>query len=209
MTNSAGATDAAYSKISKTFSDTALIFKSQLQAVFIEAGVINISSPRNAQANQPEDNSLETVRDILFGAQARDIDKRTAHLEKLIKTSVDKLERDFDRKLNSLDKSIEKLKDQLKREKETTAQRVNSQFKDVDEQLGALAARSQAELNDAQDVAGAELQDLEKRALSWNEDLAKQLEIVHMELKNTKTDRSTLSELLASMAVAIADNDQK
>lgn len=153
-----------------------------------------------------EDKSLETVRDILFGAQAREHDKRTQHLEKLIKSSVDKLERDVERKITSVEKTISKLEEKLARDSEATAKRVADSFTNVQNAIEALDQKSQSELASLADQTQAELGDLEKRAQNWNEDLAKQLELVHQELSNTKVDRAALSELFGSLAVALVDD---
>ena len=153
-----------------------------------------------------EDKSLETVRDILFGAQSREHDKRTQHLEKLIKSSVDKLERDVDRKITNVEKTISKLEERLARESEATAKRVADSFTSVQNTIDALDQKTQSELTGLADQTQAELSDLEKSAKNWNEDLAKQLELIHQQLSNTKVDRAALSELFGSLAVALVDD---
>ena len=153
-----------------------------------------------------EDKSLETVRDILFGAQAREHDKRTEHLEKLIKTSIDKLERDLERKIVSVEKTIDKLQEKLNKEAAVTAKAVSDQFANVQNTIDALDQKTETDIRALGDQTQAELEDLEKNAQNWNEDLAKQLELVQQELKNTKVDRAALSELFGSLAVALVDD---
>lgn len=153
-----------------------------------------------------EDKSLETVRDILFGAQAREHDKRTQHLENLIKSSIEKLERDVDRKFTNIEKSIDKLQEKLAREAEATAKQVADKFSNVQNTIDALDHKTQSDIASLNDQTQAELSDLEKSAKNWNEDLAKQLELVHQQLSDTKVDRSALSELFGSLAVALVDD---
>ena len=167
------------------------------------------NNPTEESSGAMDDRSLETVRDILFGAQARELDKRTQQLEKLINTSVERLEKSFNAKIDSIEKSIERMRDQLKKEAENTAQKIDTRFKEAHETISSLDARTRTDLSDHADQAAADLAGLEKQASSWNEDLAKQLELVEQQLKDAKADRSMLSELFTSMAVAISDDSRQ
>lgn len=167
------------------------------------------NQPEETGIEQIDDKSLETVRDILFGAQSREQDKRSQHLENLIKTSIDKMERDFDRKMANVEKTIDKLKDQIQKDNAATAEKVTNRFNETAASIKSLDAKTQSDLSDLQDQTNADLANLEKSAKNWNEDLAKQLELVHQQLLHAKADRSSLSELFASMAVAIADDSNK
>lgn len=150
------------------------------------------------------DSKLDTVRDILFGAQVRETNQKTDQLEALIKTTADTLQKNFDQQINELNTSIAQLKANLAKQAEQTAQAVAKQFQQTQAAIDALEAATQTKASDMFDELSAERDALEQRAASWNEDLAKQLEAVHHELLNSKTDRSSLANLLSTMAASLS-----
>lgn len=154
------------------------------------------------------DNSLETVRDILFGAQVKQANERDQQLEKLINTRADTLQKTLDRQIKAVETSIAKLQDKLAKEAEQTATKVDQHFKQVEESIKQLDAQTQSKASDMFDDLTAEREALEKNAMNWNEDLAKELENIHNQLLDTKTDRLTLANLFTDMASSlIADGE--
>ncbi len=148
--------------------------------------------------------SLDTVRDILFGEQARETDKRTRQLEDLIKKSVSDLSAEFQQQIKGIEKTIDSLKNQIDKDNTKNNAQVADKFDGVSQDLLALAKKTQTEMADLQDQTSNELQQLEKTAAAWNEDLAKQLEQVHQQLGDSKTDRHQLANLLSTMAASLA-----
>lgn len=149
------------------------------------------------------DNSLETVRDILFGAQVKQANERDQQLEKLINTRADSLQKSLDSQMKSVEATLQKLETRLAKEAEQNAASVEQRFKQVEDQLKALDQRTQASQQEIYDELVAERQTLENNAKSWNEDLAKELENVHFQLRESKTDRLTLANLLTDMAASL------
>ena len=152
------------------------------------------------------DKSLDTVRDILFGAQVRETKVRHEELQNQIRTSINEVQKNQDKQVNQIEKSIQTLKDQLDKQAQKNAEDINARFADTHERIQQLQKATQNSQSDLQDQLNADREDLEKRALQWNEDLAKQLELVHQQLQHAKTDRSTLGQLLHNMADAITDD---
>ncbi len=165
----------------------------------------NSNPPSMADALQG-DASLDTVRDILFGKQVREHDKRSQILEKTLKDSITRLEKEFSQQINQIEKNIEKLKDQLDKQAAKTADSVKNQFTQASARVDELEKSIRLSQNELHEELNADRIELEKNALAWNEDLAKQLEIIHQELQHSKTDRSTLSQLLHSMADSISND---
>lgn len=149
------------------------------------------------------DNSLETVRDILFGAQVKQATERDQQLEKLINTRADSLQKSLDSQLKSVESTIAKLQDKLAKEAEQTAIKIDQRFKQVDDTIKSLAQTTSASQQEMYDELVAANAALERDAKSWNEDLAKELENVHHQLKDSKTDRLTLANLLTDMAASL------
>lgn len=149
------------------------------------------------------DNSLETVRDILFGAQVKQANERDQQLEKLINTRADSLHKSLDSQMKSVENTIRKLEERLAKEAEQTAVKVEQRFKQVEDSIKSLDQRTNASQQEMYDELVAANNALERDAKSWNEDLAKELENVHHQLKDSKTDRLTLANLLTDMAASL------
>ena len=66
----------------------------------------NTKAESAAQDALTVDKSLETVRDILFGAQVREANRRDKELEALIQKSVDNLEKRVDKHVADINKTI-------------------------------------------------------------------------------------------------------
>lgn len=163
----------------------------------------------NHPASQEEasgvDKSLETVRDILFGNQSREHDKRAKGIEKALTASVSKLAKELDSQVNRIEQNIEKLKDQLAKQAARTSEEINQQFDETANKIEQLEKATKAAHVDLHEDLTADRMELEKKTQSWNDALAAQLETVHQNLLHAKTDRSTLSDLLHGMADSIAE----
>ena len=140
----------------------------------------------------------------MFGAQVRETKQKSQALEKLIETTADRLTKDFTKQIERLDANITRLKESLAKQAQETSQEISRKFKDADEALASLDKKSSTARNDLYEELSAETQALQTLTAGWNEDLAKQLEIVHQELQHTKTDRVSLATLFLGMAESLA-----
>ncbi len=160
--------------------------------------------------------SLEKVRDILFGGQMRDVDRRFARLEERLLKETNDLKEDVKRRLDALEKyarhETESLAGHIKAEH---ADRVESdsnlshELKDaaraiekrtaaLDDQLG----RSQRELRQQMLEQHQQLSDDIRQKV--DEVLAALAREAH-ELRNDKTDRAALASLLTEMAMRLTN----
>ena len=151
---------------------------------------------------------LDTVRDILFGAQVRETQQKSQALEKLIESTADRLSKEFSQQIDKVEANIARLKESLAKQAQETALEISRKFKDVDDALSALDNKSISARNDLHEELSAETQALQTLTAGWNEDLAKQLEIVHQELQHTKTDRVSLATMFLGMAESLAPETQ-
>ena len=97
------------------------------------------------------DNSLETVRDILFGAQVKQANERDQQLEKLINTRADTLQKSLDTQIKAVEASIQKLSDKLAKDAEATAAKVEQRFKQVEDAIKSLESATQAQQQEMYD----------------------------------------------------------
>ena len=165
---------------------------------------------------QPE--SLDKVRDILFGSQMRAVDTRLQGLEERLREELEALRNDFARQVESLDSFI-------RSEVNTVTERLSTESRKRSEDLKALAAeikeairaleRRHVKLEEAANMADASLRDqlLSQSATAANElarlgeRLSAELTRSHTELSTAKTDRTALASLLTDMAGRLTASD--
>ena len=112
-------------------------------------------------------------------------------------------------KLNQSKIAFKKLTDKLANDAETTASKVEQRFKQVEDSIKSLDNATKAQQQEMYEELVSERLALENNAKRWNEDLAKELENVHHQLKDSRTDRLTLANLLTDMAASLISDPQK
>jgi hypothetical protein len=163
--------------------------------------------------------SLEKVRDILFGVQMRDYDKRFAQLEeRLIREAGvlrEEVKKRFDALENFIKSEIEAISDRLKSEREER----NSTHKELTRELRDLTKNSDKknEQFDAQLTKTA--RELRQQILDQGKLLSEEMQTKYSEMTATlareaqtlradKTDRAALAGLFSEMAMRIADDSR-
>lgn len=162
------------------------------------------AAPLKVDESNELTDKLDTVRDILFGAQVKETHEKSKALERLIEKTADRLQTDFNKQIKRIEDNIAKLKESLAKQAKDTAADVSRRFDEAHADINALDESSTASRNEMHEELSTELEALESRASSWNEDLAKQLEDIHHELMNSKTDRVSLATLFLGMAESLA-----
>jgi len=170
-----------------------------------------------AQAAAPQEmgvESLDKVRDILFGAQAREYEKRLARLEeRIVKESTDmraEMRKRFDSLEAYIKGEVETLSERLQAERrertdsanaladglKNLTQTVGQKTSQLDEQL----ARAQRELRDQVLNQSKTLSDeIQQRHAELSTSLAREAD----ELRNDKTDRSALAAMFTELAMRL------
>ena len=67
-----------------------------------------MAGPEKEVQDQPEEENIDKIRDILFGVQVRDFERKFAKLEAKIAKEFDDLRSDTSEKLNKLEEFINK-----------------------------------------------------------------------------------------------------
>jgi len=169
-------------------------------------------APADAAAVQPE--SLDQVRDILFGGQMRMVDARLRGLEERIAQEHEDLRNELNRKIAELDEASQ-------REFAAHAERLAAERMKRADELKALSAelkealknleRRHVKFEEATSEADAEVRDqLMKQGAVLSAELARTAERLSTELDRTasvlrsdKVDRSMLSTMLTDMAARV------
>jgi phage-related tail protein len=160
--------------------------------------------------------SIDKVRDILFGAQMRDYDRRFARLEeRLLKETVD-LKDDVKKRLAALEQyvkqEVEAIGDRLSAEhdgREDVVKTIRQELRET----GTTFDRKTATLDDQ---AARAHRDLRQQLLEQQQRLSDELQSRHQELLGTlnrestelrdeKADRAALASLFTEMAMRLSD----
>jgi hypothetical protein len=163
--------------------------------------------------------NLEKIRDILFGAQVHDFEKRFARLEeRLMKETSDaraETKKRFDSLESFIRKEIESLGDRLKAEHEERSEagkEISRELRDTARnldkriaQLDELTTKNQRELRQqVLDQSKALTEEIRLRNRETTTALTKEI----TELRTAKTDRAALAGMLTDVAVRLT-NDLK
>jgi chromosome segregation ATPase len=158
----------------------------------------------NGPSASPPPESIDQVRDLLFGGQMRMVDSRIQSLDERLVHETSALRAEFERQIGDLDGSIKK---ELARHAERLASERTKRVEDLKtlnaelrESLKVLERRHQA-LEETAGLADAELRDLlVKNATAFSSELARTSERITAELQRITT--ALQSEKVDSTALA-------
>jgi hypothetical protein len=163
--------------------------------------------------------NLEKIRDILFGAQVHDFEKRFARLEERLLKETSDARAETRKRFESLEtfikKEIEALGDRLKAEQEERSEAVKELTRETRDsarnldkriaQLDELTSKNQRELRQqVLDQSKALTEEIRVRNRETTTALSREI----AELRMKKTDRAALAGLLTDLAVRLT-NDLK
>ncbi len=162
--------------------------------------------------------SIDKVRDILFGGQVREFDRRFSRLEERLLKETNDLKEHLKGRLDALEKftkkETESLADQIKAEHDDRADSHSTLARELKDTAKSLEKRTSS-LDDQQTKSQRELRqqilDLGQR---FNDDLRKRIDDVMArlaseahQLRTDKADRATLAALLTEMALRLTGED--
>jgi hypothetical protein len=177
-----------------------------------------VKSPSfNAEAG--EAGSMEKIRDILFGNQVRDFDRRFARMEEHLSKSAADLRDEVNKRMEALERffkeELETLKDRIKNEAE---KRSDAEKRLGDDLKGASAALSKA-IQQAEEKASERATELRQQILQQSKELIGEIQAKHEQsgraiaqvaerLDESKINRGTLAEYLVDIAMRLSDHPQ-
>ena len=161
-----------------------------------------------------EGNNLEKVRDLLFGGQMRDYDRKFARLEERLSQETAELRDEVKRHLAALEAymraEVESLSERLRVEQDARAgaaqdlgrelRETAQQFVQKTSQLDDVVARGQRDLRQQLHAQRQELGDEIRQRV---DDILNRLAREAQELRSDKTDRKALAALLTEMALRL------
>jgi chromosome segregation ATPase len=162
---------------------------------------------------RPEDGAVgvEKIRDLLFGNQIQDYDRRFSSLEERFLQRFKDIASETTHSLGAIESNakqhIESLANQLRAEKELRAdadkdidRTVREQNQTVEKRLRAMSDQLSQLERDMADRVTQETQSIREEIKRKSEDLQRTIEKMFSELGNVKTDRNLLAGLFLEVA---------
>jgi DNA mismatch repair ATPase MutS len=169
----------------------------------------------------PETGNLDKVRDILFGQQSREMERRLERMDERLRADLHGLQRDGDERQGVLEafvrQELQALKDRLASESEArlelaerTARAAEAERSELERKLSALQDRHAAAMAEAREALLEQGKRFTAELKALREQLQATLEREVSALKRDKLDRSLLARGLADVALLVGgDGDER
>ena len=162
----------------------------------------------------PESGNLEKVRDILFGQQSREIERRLTHTEERLRGDLEGMEREGAERIAALEgffkQELQALKERLTGESnarlelaERTARQAEMDRTDAERKLSAQVQMSETSLAELREALLEQGKRFAGELKLLREHTQATLEREVTVLKRDKLDRQTLARSLADLALLI------
>jgi hypothetical protein len=176
----------------------------------------NTNGPAPADGDIHEGANVEKIRDILFGSQMRDYDKRFARLEERLSRDALALREELKKRLDTLEafvqQEVESLSQRIKNEK---SERTDG-LKDLDREMHESTKSLEKKVAHLDDELAKGTVELRARILEQSKALMAEVEGKHREMSASldrevqtltadKTDRKALADLFTELALRLKD----
>ncbi len=170
--------------------------------------------PNPSGKENPEGANVDKIRDILFGSQMRDYEKRFARLEDNITKALENLREDMTKRLDTLSgfvrQEVDSLSQRLKNEKSERTdalKEVGREIKDGAKLLEKKLSQLEEQMSDGQSELRAKLLEHSKSISAeidkLRRDTASALNREVETLRDEKTDRAALADLFTEFSLRL------
>jgi ATP-dependent Clp protease ATP-binding subunit ClpA len=178
-----------------------------------------LQKDESAHSDDPSaSGNLEKIRDILFGAQAREHDRRFAQLEQHLLREATDLRNDLKRRFESLElyikKEVESLTNRLSKEQDLRGESVTRLTQDLTHLAATLeekARRLEQQVTQSQSHVLQQLtertNELAEEARARHAETKSAIEGAVRDLRAEKTDRATLAGILMEAAQRLSKGE--
>jgi len=184
------------------------------QRVAAQARKGNMSEPKKPAVDADADRNVDQIRDILFGGQMRDYERRFQEFGQRLEAEMSRLRESQDKRLAQMDKRVDEQLEKLSRQLRQEVGDRNQAVDDLETRVQQAARSARVEVNNALDGVGSELKAVDERlrdALSelgaaLNDRAAEAAASVaraSAELRADKLGREDLSGMLAELALRL------
>ncbi len=160
------------------------------------------------------DRNVEQIRDILFGGQMRDYERRFLEITQRLEQESQRLRTDLDKRLTALEKRVDEQNDKLAKQLRQEVSDRGKAVDDLDARTLQAARTARNEINTSFDQLRQDLADADERERRAVADLASALAELQRnaeaalnaargELRGEKVGREDLAALLTEVALRL------
>jgi DNA anti-recombination protein RmuC len=174
------------------------------------------ADPKGGTADDLAGGNIDKVRDILFGGQMRDYERRFARLEERLAQETAEMKEEVRRRLAALEQFIKQEADSLADRIKTEHDERTDATKDLAREAHDTAKVFEKKTGQLDDQIGRAQRDARQQILELHQRMSDELkqkvdEVIGRlnqeaaELRSDKTDRATLAALLTEMAMRLTN----
>ena len=177
--------------------------------------------PKTAQPgpDMAEAGSVDKIRDILFGNQMRDFERRFSQMEERLAKATKDLREETHKRLEALETFFKQEQEAVKDRLKSEAHQRENEDKKINDDLKSTASSLKKELAAVEDKLSERATELRRQILEQSKSLSEEIQAkderaaealqrTAQGLDDAKIDRSTLAEYLIEMAMRISDHDE-
>jgi predicted transcriptional regulator len=174
------------------------------------------AEPKGSPADDLAGGNIDKVRDILFGGQMRDYERRFARLEERLAQETAEMKEEVRRRLAALEQFIKQEADSLADRIKTEHDERTDATKDLAREAHDTSKAFEKKTGQLDDQIGRAQRDARQQILELHQRMSDELkhkvdEVIARlnqeaaELRSDKTDRATLAALLTEMAMRLTN----
>jgi hypothetical protein len=160
--------------------------------------------------------NIEKIRDILFGSQVREYEKRFARLEDRMQKEVNSLKDDLRKTFESLEHYMKKEFELLNERQKTEQNDRSAAVQDLVRELKDTSLATEKKISQLEDQLNRRSRELHEEILGQSKTISEEIRQKHetisgileqeaKELQVDKVDRANLSELFMEMAMRLSN----
>ncbi len=168
----------------------------------------------------PDTGNVDKIRDILFGSQMRDYDRRFSTLEERLLRESGELREDMHRRLTAseqhLRSELEALAGSLSTEQRDRKQGVRDAMdatanvnRELSDRISALAEQVAQQQRELRNAITDQLRQLAEDHSRRHQELSETLRREAFDLRSAKADRTHIAAMFAEFAQRLADGEQR
>ena len=161
-------------------------------------------------ATVPQDRNLDMVRNILFGEQTRENEKRLATLERFVKVWTNSVRDEMRKNFDTLSHEIQLLQDLLAEETKARlgdTATARKHFEQASKGIETLHKQLQHQYDTTQQRIDQEVSQLGQRIEQQRDDLQTQLKQAAEQLRHDKADRKFIAALLEQVSQQLSSEN--
>lgn len=162
-----------------------------------------------------EEENISKIRDILFGNNISEIDRRFNKIEQELHEMITSVKEDMQNKLHSFDDffkaEISSILDQMKQEQATRTLEVDKLNKDIDKLNKTIAALKDEINNNMRELRSRMMDHYKENSVNISkleQETKKSLNKEVNQLTESKVDRNTLAVMLSDIAMKISESKE-